>query len=80
MDDASDDVLVLRRRAACPVPSDKVGQASGTDKVAKDHFKKQEENYETEKRDYGINAGGYLIGRHRECGKLRPVSSFTSHY
>jgi serine/threonine-protein kinase Chk2 len=68
MDDSANDVLVLRRRAACPVPQNLVGKPSGNDRVAKDQYKKQEEKYEQEKQDHGVNAGGYLIGRHRECG------------
>lgn len=71
MDSKGGDVMVLRRRAACPVPSALVGQTNGKDSVKKDEFKNQEEKYEQEKQDRGVPAGGYLIGRHRECGKWR---------
>lgn len=70
MDDVSGEVLVLHRREACPVPQSIVGNASGKDTVPQGKFKRQEEEYEHEKQEKGVPAGGYLIGRHRECGKL----------
>jgi serine/threonine-protein kinase Chk2 len=70
MDARGGDVLVLRRRQACPVPTTLVGKTNGKDSVPKTEFKEQEENYENEKQEHGVPAGGYLIGRHRECGKL----------
>lgn len=69
LDAQSGDVLVLRRRSACPVSSDKLGNTSGSEKVPAKQFKKQEEDYEQEKTDHGVTSGGYLIGRHPECGK-----------
>lgn len=63
------EVLVLRRRAACPVPSDDVGNVSGRDRLGKDALKNQEEKYEGEKANWGTPAGGYLLGRHGECGE-----------
>jgi len=68
LDHRSGDVLVLRRRAACPVPEGKVANASGKDHVPRKALKKQEEGYEKEKQKKGVVAGGYLIGRHPECG------------
>jgi serine/threonine-protein kinase Chk2 len=70
MDDDSGKVMVLRRRQACPVPPTIVGKTNGRDKVSKGEYKGQEEEYEQEKMEHGVVAGGYLIGRHRECGKL----------
>ncbi|KAF1945412.1 Pkinase-domain-containing protein [Clathrospora elynae] len=70
MDGHSDDVMVLRRREACPVPTALVGQTNGKDEVSKGEFKGQEENYEKEKQEHGVPAGGYLIGRHRECDRV----------
>lgn len=69
MDDHSDKVMVLRRREACPVSSTLTGQPKR--KPAKGEYKAQEETYETEKQENGVPAGGYLIGRHRECGECR---------
>jgi serine/threonine-protein kinase Chk2 len=71
MDSRGGDVMVLRRRAACPVPTTLVGKTSGKDTVPEGEYKGQEENYEHEKQERGVPAGGYLIGRHRECGRLR---------
>lgn len=68
LDHNSGDTLVLRRRAACPVPGTRVGRSDGKSKVEKEEYKKQEELYEKEKSVAGIPAGGYLIGRHPECG------------
>lgn len=62
------DALVLRRRAACPVPSTRVGKSDGKHKVNPSTYKAQEEGYEKEKAEKGLPAGGYLIGRHPECG------------
>lgn len=62
--------LVLRRRAACPVPQAKVGKTTGKNRVAKDEYKDQENEYEEDKAEKGVPAGGYLIGRHPECGRL----------
>lgn len=67
--------LVLKRRAACPVPSKGTGIKSGKDKVSKSHWKKKEEQYEHDKGVHGVPAGGYLIGRHPECD--RQVDALT---
>ncbi|KAL5379074.1 hypothetical protein DPSP01_008709 [Paraphaeosphaeria sporulosa] len=69
LDTRSGDVMVLRRRSACPVSSSRVANTSGTEKVAKTKFKKQEEGYEQEKVENGVTSGGYLIGRHPECDR-----------
>lgn len=69
LDTRSGDVLVLRRRAACPVPSSKIENTSGQEKVARKTYKREEEDYESEKADHGVTSGGYLIGRHPECGE-----------
>jgi serine/threonine-protein kinase Chk2 len=68
MDDDDAKVMVLRRRQACPVPTSIVGKTNGRDQVPKGEYTGQEEEYEHEKQENGITAGGYLIGRHRECG------------
>jgi serine/threonine-protein kinase CHEK2 len=70
LDHNSGDTLVLRRRAACPIPAAQVGQTSGKEHVSRETYERQEENYEKEKQENGVTAGGYLIGRHPECGKL----------
>lgn len=70
MTDASGKVLVLRRREACPVSANMVGRTHGCKRVDKDEYKRQEEEYEKEKQEKGITAGGYLIGRHRECDRI----------
>jgi serine/threonine-protein kinase CHEK2 len=65
--------LVLKKRNACPLPGgmENFGKASGsrmsTDGKGKD-YEKEEEAYEQTKLQ-GIASGGYLIGRHPECGK-----------
>jgi serine/threonine-protein kinase Chk2 len=71
MDDSSSKVMVLRRREACPVNPNMVGRTNGREKVSRGEYKDQEEDYEKEKQENGVTAGGYLIGRHRECGKWR---------
>lgn len=68
------DTLVLRRRSAChgQDPIDQFGR-SGKKKTkgpSKHGLVAQEEDLEKEKVEKGIPAGGYLIGRHPECGML----------
>ncbi|KAF2832194.1 Pkinase-domain-containing protein [Ophiobolus disseminans] len=70
MDDDSGKVMVLRRRAACPVNPQMVGRTNGREKVPQGEYKRQEEEYEKEKQENGLTAGGYLIGRHRECDRI----------
>lgn len=69
MDGFQGEVMVLRRRAGCPVPSTRVGQLK-SGKQPKEEYKKQEEDYEKDKAEKGVPAGGYLIGRHRECDRI----------
>lgn len=70
--------LVLRKRNACPLPSG-MGNfgKDGGNRQSKDgkskNFAKEEEAYEQTKFD-GIASGGYLIGRHPECGKFCDLS------
>jgi serine/threonine-protein kinase Chk2 len=78
-DARSDDALVLRRREACPVPEDIVGPRTGNDKVGRHTYERQEEFYEKEKAEKGVTAGGYLIGRHRECGKSSQAQLQYAH-
>lgn len=72
--DGVSEPLVLRRRAACPVPQTKVGRTDGKSAVSRDEYLNQEESYEKEKAEKGIPAGGYLIGRHPECGQCDSLS------
>lgn len=65
--------LVLKTRTACPAPYPKGGFGKGTKDRAKGtagvNFKQQEHDYEKRKVTEGFPAGGYLIGRHIECGQ-----------
>lgn len=63
--------LVLRKRTACPAPRDMTDFGKDSGKRQKGNgkdFKKEEQVYEETKLK-GIASGGYLIGRHPECGK-----------
>ena len=67
------DTLVCRARAACPAPYPSAGFGKGTKHRGKAqngtvNYVDEEEKYEDEKRVTGFPAGGYLIGRHPECG------------
>ena len=68
--DGVNEPLVLRKRAACPVPQSKAGLITGRQKVSKKHWQETEDEYEQEKSLKGIPAGGYLIGRHPECDRI----------
>ncbi|KAI7463861.1 lanosterol 14-alpha-demethylase [Hortaea werneckii] len=59
--------LVLKHRAACPVPPSETGSKTGKEKVSRNHWKEKEEKYEIDKDVKGVPAGGFLIGRHPEC-------------
>ena len=67
------ETLVLRKRTACPAPMPNSDFGKGTAKRGKgSHQKydyvKEEATYEETKLQLGFPAGGYLIGRHQECG------------
>ncbi|KAF6813935.1 serine threonine-protein kinase chk2 [Colletotrichum sojae] len=59
--------LVMKKRAACPMPDKLEAKDSAPeDKKGKSPLKKEEEAYERTKVK-GVASGGYLIGRHPEC-------------
>lgn len=65
--------LVCRARAACPAPYPNSHFGKGSrhrGKAQKEtvDYVDEEKQYEAEKRLFGFPAGGYLIGRHIECG------------
>ena len=73
LDSRFGDTLVLRKRTACPAPSPQAdfGKGSkkrGNGKMPSKYYKEEEEIYEDIKLRKGFPAGGYLIGRHPECG------------
>jgi serine/threonine-protein kinase Chk2 len=78
--DGFTDSLVFRDRTACPVPPAKLGKASGRQKVPKKHWVKKEESYEVEKKNSGVPAGGYLIGRHPECDRIIDVPTVSNRH
>jgi len=78
--DGASEPLVLRRRAACPVPQTKVGRTDGKSAVSRDEYLKQEESYEEEKAEKGIPAGGYLIGRHPECDRIIKTPTVSNRH
>ncbi|MCJ1288921.1 hypothetical protein MMC34_000452 [Xylographa carneopallida] len=65
------DILVLRKRTACPAPMPNSSFGRGSDQRAKGNlahsYIEEEEKYEENKRNLGFPAGGYLVGRHPEC-------------
>lgn len=73
LDDVFGKTLVCKSRAACPAPYPNGDFGKGTAKRAKGqtgvaHYGGEELAYEREKRISGFPSGGYLIGRHPECG------------
>jgi serine/threonine-protein kinase CHEK2 len=70
------DTLVLRQRDACPAPAavnsefGKGGRRRTLGPPEGDGFGREEEKYEENKAQKGLPAGGYLLGRHPECGKM----------
>lgn len=72
LDNKFGDLLILRERTACPLPGtgDTLQGRSGKKRAEKDEYEEAERKYEQTKIS-GVASGGYLIGRHPECGKLR---------
>lgn len=70
--------LVMRKRDACPMPDSK--ELSSTKKTKSSSKQEGGKDLEYEEDAYertkfkGIASGGYLIGRHPECGKLEWAS------
>lgn len=75
--------LVLRKRNACPLPdseelsSTKKGAAKRQSKSTKGTDPKKEEDAYENTKFKGIASGGYLIGRHPECGKSQSFVCWT---
>lgn len=67
-----DKPLVLKKRSACPLPSTVDQALKPADKPGKGKGRalKEEEAYEKKGAVKGTSSGGYLIGRHPECGKF----------
>lgn len=67
------ETLVLKERISCPAPYPDGDFGKGTKKRGKGgcsvNYAKQEVDYEANKRALGFPSGGYLIGRHPECGQ-----------
>ena len=64
--------LVMKKRNACPLPDGLGNFGKGENRLSTNgkgkDFAKEEDAYEQTKFK-GIASGGYLIGRHPECGK-----------
>ena len=74
IDDVSGETLVCKSRSACPAPYPSGDFGKGSTKRAKAKtaaasYVDEELAYEKEKRASGFPSGGYLIGRHPECGR-----------
>lgn len=75
IDSVFGETLVLKSRNQCPAPfpNDDFGKGSkkrGRGATRGLNYAKQEAEYEAIKRARGFPAGGYLIGRHPECGMI----------
>lgn len=79
LDNIFGETLVLKKRSACPAPFPGSGFGMGNEERGKQganqgcksiNFVAEELEYEMNKRNLGFPAGGYLIGRHPECGKM----------
>lgn len=80
IDEVFGETLVLKSRSACPAPYPNNDFGKGTKKRGKGRtgitdYAKEEIEYETEKRIVGFPSGGYLIGRHPECGMHQRADS-----
>lgn len=69
--------LVLKKRSACPLPDMVADKGLNGDAKGKSPLRKGEEAYEQTKVK-GVPSGGYLIGRHPECGEFFAMRPFHS--
>lgn len=84
IDEIFGETLVLRSRSACPAPYPTSDFGKGSKKRGKAEtgvasFAKEERDYEAEKKIKGFPSGGYLIGRHPECGMHSRNGSLPNH-
>lgn len=75
IDSVFGETLVMRKRVSCPAPYPESGFGRGSRTRAKGQcpgkgYVQEELDYEANKRAMGFPSGGYLIGRHPECGTL----------
>lgn len=81
IDDVFGETLVLRSRSACPAPYPSGTFGKGSKKRGKGQanskLNKEEKDYEADKIEYGFPSGGYLIGRHPECGEYLCIRVFS---
>lgn len=78
--DGISDALVLRKRAACPIPGKGMGRPYGQKKVAKETYVQEENEYEVKKASVGVPSGGYLIGRHPECDRIINIPTVSNRH
>ncbi|PNS17808.1 hypothetical protein CAC42_3203 [Sphaceloma murrayae] len=65
----TNDTLVLKKRSACPLPTERTNRSDGKHRVDKKEYLKQERSFESAKIGE-VPAGGYLVGRHPECDRI----------
>lgn len=78
--DGVSDALVLRKRAACPIPGTGIGNPYGQKKVSKQTYMHKENEYESKKATSGVPSGGYLIGRHPECDRIINIATVSNRH
>jgi serine/threonine-protein kinase Chk2 len=78
--DGTSDALVLRKRAACPVPARGLAKPGGQKKVPKGKYLENENDYEAKKAGEGVPSGGYLIGRHPECDRIINIATVSNRH
>ncbi|MCJ1389773.1 hypothetical protein MMC18_002630 [Xylographa bjoerkii] len=78
------DILVLRKRTACPAPMPNSSFGRGSDARANGNLShsyiEEEEKYEENKRNLGFPAGGYLVGRHPECDRILHIPTVSNRH
>ncbi|KAI9890040.1 MAG: hypothetical protein M1814_004556 [Vezdaea aestivalis] len=78
------DLLVLKKRTSCPLPSPNQNVGRSTSRRANgaartEQYTEEEKQYETTK-EKGTTSGGYLIGRHPECDRLIDVITVSNRH
>jgi len=76
--------LVMKKRSFCPAPIKplEIGRSTVKSRKAKkvDSLPRVDEEYENEKANLGFPAGGYLVGRHRECDLVVDIPTISNRH
>lgn len=83
LDESLGKKLKMKKRPSCPAPPSTLEISTGDNKVQNRgtaNLAKDEETYEKTKREVGLPAGGYLVGRHPECDVVVNIPTISNRH